>query len=216
MAVCPRCGERPSKRPCPALSQDICARCCAESRLKEISCPEDCGYLENEEYQRARRDDRARSSGREFIAAMAELFSEEDLFDLAIWLQGQVYGYLLIEGERLAGRDDSTFAEAYEAAARAYSPLVLPEPGHHPLAAFVLEILREPNPGRPKADAEIWRKVLRVLARYARSSSDREGRSYEQALESYYSAYRVKRPGLSQKGADRGIWRPGWGRIIRP
>lgn len=42
---CPVCQERPPKRACPALGQQICAVCCATKREVEIRCPADCGYL---------------------------------------------------------------------------------------------------------------------------------------------------------------------------
>lgn len=47
VVTCPLCQKRPSKRACPALRQDICPSCCATKRLTEISCPEDCRYLES-------------------------------------------------------------------------------------------------------------------------------------------------------------------------
>jgi hypothetical protein len=44
--TCPLCLKRPAKRACPALRQDICTVCCATKRLVEITCTEDCRYLE--------------------------------------------------------------------------------------------------------------------------------------------------------------------------
>lgn len=44
---CPLCQKRPTKRACPALRRDICPTCCATKRLVEISCPEDCRYLDS-------------------------------------------------------------------------------------------------------------------------------------------------------------------------
>ena len=44
--TCRLCQKRPTKRACPALREDICAVCCATKRLVEISCTEDCRYLE--------------------------------------------------------------------------------------------------------------------------------------------------------------------------
>ena len=46
MAVCPLCRSRKGKRSCPALRTAICSVCCGEKRLVEISCPQDCVYLE--------------------------------------------------------------------------------------------------------------------------------------------------------------------------
>ena len=43
---CPLCQKRPTKRFCPARREEICPVCCATKRLVEISCPEDCQYLE--------------------------------------------------------------------------------------------------------------------------------------------------------------------------
>jgi hypothetical protein len=45
--TCPLCQKRPAKRACPALRQDICTVCCATKRLVEISCTQDCRYLES-------------------------------------------------------------------------------------------------------------------------------------------------------------------------
>jgi hypothetical protein len=42
---CTLCGQRPAKRACPALRQDICPVCCGTKRLVEIRCPEDCIHL---------------------------------------------------------------------------------------------------------------------------------------------------------------------------
>jgi hypothetical protein len=44
--TCTLCNKRPAKRACPALHRDICPVCCATKRLKEISCTDDCRYLE--------------------------------------------------------------------------------------------------------------------------------------------------------------------------
>lgn len=43
---CPLCQKRPTKRYCPARREEICPVCCATKRLVEISCPEDCRYLD--------------------------------------------------------------------------------------------------------------------------------------------------------------------------
>jgi len=44
--ACPLCQKRPTKRYCPARNEEICPVCCATKRLVEISCPEDCRYLD--------------------------------------------------------------------------------------------------------------------------------------------------------------------------
>ena len=45
--ICKLCNKRPVKRACPALREEICAVCCATKRLVEITCAEDCRYLES-------------------------------------------------------------------------------------------------------------------------------------------------------------------------
>lgn len=45
--ICRLCNKRPVKRPCPALSEQICAVCCATKRLVEIRCVDGCRYLES-------------------------------------------------------------------------------------------------------------------------------------------------------------------------
>jgi hypothetical protein len=45
--TCRLCNKRPVKRACPALDQQICAICCATKRLVEITCVDDCRYLES-------------------------------------------------------------------------------------------------------------------------------------------------------------------------
>ena len=43
--ICPLCNTRKPKRPCPALSADICPQCCGREREETIRCPLDCPYL---------------------------------------------------------------------------------------------------------------------------------------------------------------------------
>ena len=45
--TCKLCNKRPVKRACPALRDEICAVCCATKRLVEITCVDDCRYLES-------------------------------------------------------------------------------------------------------------------------------------------------------------------------
>jgi hypothetical protein len=45
--TCRLCNKRPVKRACPALREAICPVCCATKRLVEITCVEDCRYLES-------------------------------------------------------------------------------------------------------------------------------------------------------------------------
>jgi hypothetical protein len=43
--ICAVCGQRKSRRACPALQREICPVCCGRQRLVEIACPSDCAYL---------------------------------------------------------------------------------------------------------------------------------------------------------------------------
>jgi len=45
MATCPVCSNRPGKRYCPAIAEQICAVCCGTKREIEIDCPSSCSYL---------------------------------------------------------------------------------------------------------------------------------------------------------------------------
>ena len=55
---CGYCGLRAGKRYCPALDKVICPICCAGNRLKDISCPAGCKYLEHEQYQQKLRKEK--------------------------------------------------------------------------------------------------------------------------------------------------------------
>ena len=47
---CSLCWKKAAKRYCPSLDQLICPVCCGTNRLRNISCQEDCRYLDHEEY----------------------------------------------------------------------------------------------------------------------------------------------------------------------
>jgi len=48
---CGYCEQKIAKRYCPSLDKLICPVCCGTNRLKNISCKDDCRYLDHEEYQ---------------------------------------------------------------------------------------------------------------------------------------------------------------------
>jgi hypothetical protein len=52
---CSYCQKKAAKRYCPSLDKLICPVCCGTNRLKNISCKEDCRYLDHEEYQQETR-----------------------------------------------------------------------------------------------------------------------------------------------------------------
>jgi hypothetical protein len=44
--LCPLCGSRRGKRPCPGKAGVlICSACCGSKRRVEVECPHDCAYL---------------------------------------------------------------------------------------------------------------------------------------------------------------------------
>ncbi len=49
--LCKICGKRRAKRFCPAVNGDICPICCGTEREVSLSCPLECGYLQ-EAHQR--------------------------------------------------------------------------------------------------------------------------------------------------------------------
>lgn len=62
--LCPLCGQRKARRPCPALGKNICSVCCGTKRQREIQCPPACVYL---------------SSAREHPAAVVQRRHERDM-----------------------------------------------------------------------------------------------------------------------------------------
>jgi hypothetical protein len=73
---CSNCGKKAAKRYCPSLDKLICPVCCGTNRLKNISCKEDCRYLDHEEYQQETRRQK------ELNAIMAEVpqSQHDDIF----------------------------------------------------------------------------------------------------------------------------------------
>ena len=75
----PKCGYceiKSAKRYCPSLDQLICPVCCGTNRLRNISCQEDCRYLDHEEYQQETRKQK------ELNAKLAEIphSQHDDIF----------------------------------------------------------------------------------------------------------------------------------------
>ena len=64
---CGYCGQKAAKRYCPSLDKLLCPVCCGTNRLKNISCKDDCRYLDHEEYQQKVRKQK------EFNAILAEI-----------------------------------------------------------------------------------------------------------------------------------------------
>jgi len=73
---CGYCGQKVAKRYCPSLDKLLCPVCCGTNRLKNISCEDDCRYLDHEEYQQKMR------KHKEFNAILAKVPHSEhnDIF----------------------------------------------------------------------------------------------------------------------------------------
>ncbi len=59
---CGYCDRKVAKRYCPGLDILICPQCCGENRLKNISCDQECRYLDNEIYQQKIREEKELSA----------------------------------------------------------------------------------------------------------------------------------------------------------
>lgn len=58
MAECWYCKKNKGKRYCPPLENILCPVCCAKNRLKNIDCPEDCGYLEGAAFHAVKEEEK--------------------------------------------------------------------------------------------------------------------------------------------------------------
>ena len=90
--TCRLCQKRPAKRACPALRDEICTVCCATKRLVEISCPEDCRYLESAQRHPAAVIKRQIDQDLVLLMATVGRLSEQQL-QLFFLLQSMVLSY---------------------------------------------------------------------------------------------------------------------------
>ncbi|MEA2108489.1 MAG: hypothetical protein U9P07_03630 [Pseudomonadota bacterium] len=77
---CGYCGKRVAKRYCSSLDKLICSQCCGENRLKNISCDQECRYLDNEVYQQKIRKEKELSTELKKIphSETDDIFKEPD------------------------------------------------------------------------------------------------------------------------------------------
>lgn len=185
MAKCTQCATRKGKRHCPALSEGICARCCANERLQTIQCPEDCPHLQSEMYQHQRRKDRASSQGREFLETNRELFPREEAFNFAFKLQADVYYFCAHE----AVADDEIIARCIDSLKALYSPIYVPESSPHPLLAFLRKRLedtyRYPPDREPRKEERL--RIFRVLGKHIASLGGSGSQRYWETLSSFFA-----------------------------
>ena len=111
---CPLCQKRPTKRLCPALHQEICAVCCATKRLVEISCPEDCRYLESAQRHPAAVVKRQIDQDLAILMSSVGRLSEQQL-QLLFVLQSMMLSY---KPEGLVRLTDTDVAQATGAVAK--------------------------------------------------------------------------------------------------
>src|SRR5688572_4184956 len=105
---CRLCNKRPVKRACPALREDICPVCCATKRLVEITCTEDCRYLESSQRHPAAVVKRQIDADVTVLMATIGRLSEQQL-QLLFLLQSMVLSY---QPEGLARLTDADVALA--------------------------------------------------------------------------------------------------------
>ena len=106
--TCRLCNKRPVKRACPALREQICAVCCATKRLVEITCTEDCRYLESSQRHPAAVVKRQIDADVTVLMATIGRLSEQQL-QLFFLLQSMVLSY---QPEGLARLTDADVALA--------------------------------------------------------------------------------------------------------
>jgi hypothetical protein len=106
--LCRLCQKRPTKRACPALGEQICAVCCATKRLVEISCTEDCRYLEAAHRHPAAVIKRQIDHDLNVLMTTVGRLSEQQL-QLLFMLQSMVLSY---KPEGLARLTDADIASA--------------------------------------------------------------------------------------------------------
>ena len=112
--VCRLCNKRPAKRSCPALREQICTVCCATKRLVEITCTEDCRYLESAQRHPAAVVKRQIDADVTVLMETVGRLSEQQL-QLFFLLQSMVLSY---KPEGLARLSDADVALAAGALAR--------------------------------------------------------------------------------------------------
>ena len=106
--TCRLCKRRPVKRACPALREQICAVCCATKRLVEITCTEDCRYLESSQRHPAAIVKKQINADVTVLMATLGRLSEQQL-QLFFLLQSMVLSY---KPEGLAPLTDADVALA--------------------------------------------------------------------------------------------------------
>ena len=119
MAKCSYCGQRKGKRPCPALSGDICSPCCGKHRALDIDCPPDCRFLDGGGSHRTSREvtDRLMDRMLRFASRRGELGKEAMVAflgpgrELEEWQQAAAIHHMFFCHH---GADGKTMAEHFQ------------------------------------------------------------------------------------------------------
>jgi len=167
--------SRKGKRHCPALRTEICPQCCAEERLQTIPCPRDCSYLSGELYQHRRRTERAKSLGKTFLEANAELFLSEAAQELGFNLRADIFYFSREHGPI----NDEAVADALLALVGQTSRVIVIERTQHPVVAFLVERFKDTNryPLTAQFTVDHRKKALEKLAEHVRSLAKAAGGS---------------------------------------
>ncbi len=107
--LCKICGKRRARRACPAVHGDICTICCGTEREQSLSCPLECGYL-----QEAHRHEKPISTPQDQLSNPDVVVTEQFLRSHEELLLFCVYS-LVQAALRTAGAVDSDVMAALEA-----------------------------------------------------------------------------------------------------
>ncbi len=155
MNPCQICEKRRPERHCPALRDDICARCCGEEREHSIECPLECPHLqEAHRYEKLPEIDPSRVPYRD-IRITDEFLDQNEAFI------AYVMRHLLAAALETPGVVDTDVREALESMIRTQLTL---ESG----------LIYETRPTNPYA-AAIQQRLRAEIERFRRLVAERSG-----------------------------------------
>lgn len=113
MAKCSLCGTKKGKRYCSPLDKVICPICCAKNRQVNISCREDCRYLEGLALQQKRTEDKAFSELMRGVehGKFDDIFQRPDVAGIAFEIESLVRDIYVSRDVRMT---DSVVKDAYQ------------------------------------------------------------------------------------------------------
>lgn len=113
MAKCSLCGTKKGKRYCSPLDKIICPICCAKNRHVNISCREDCRYLEGITLHQKRAEDKTFSELMRGVGhgQFDDIFQRPAVADMAFEIESLVRDVYVSGGVRMT---DSLVKDAYQ------------------------------------------------------------------------------------------------------